>query len=346
MASTVWRGYITFGLISIPVRLFRAGRAERVSLRRMYRAPSPGTRSSEPELSADEPEPEPVPVRHKGPVAVAARRAESIAFPPLASPPASVTASPVLEPVRQVSARSESGEPVPERSVVKGYEYEKDRFVALEPDELKTIVPKTATEMEIQEFVRLPEVDPVYFETSYYVVPEEAGWKAYALLRKAMEGTHLVAVAQFAMHGREHVVIVRPGRRGLVAHTMFFESEVHADEEFRADGSIVSDGELNLAETLITSLAGPFQPEKYRDTYREKLEELIARKVAGQPVLAEQKPARSAAVVDITEALQRSLAALKKPPSSEANKAEVAEPAAAPRQARTTKKISRAGSRP
>ncbi len=344
MASTVWRGYITFGLISIPVRLFRAGRAERVSLRRVYRAPAPGTRELDPELPADEPEPEPVPVRHKGPVAVAARKAETIAAAPTVLPAVPMPASPILEPVRQVSARTQSGEVVPERSVVKGYEYEKDRFVALEPDELKTIVPKTATEMEIQEFVRLPEVDPVYFETSYYVVPEEAGWKAYALLRKAMDETHLVAVAQFAMHGREHVVIIRPGRRGLVAHTMFFESEVHADEEFRADPGIVSDKELKLAETLITSLAGPFQPEKYRDTYREKLEELIAKKVAGQPVVAEQKPTRSAAVVDITEALQRSLAALKKPPASEENKPAIEEPAA-PRQGRTSKKSSRAGSR-
>jgi DNA end-binding protein Ku len=200
---------------------------------------------------------------------------------------------------------------------VKGYEYEKDRFVAIEPEELKNIAPKTATEMEIQEFVQLAEIDPVYFETSYYVTPEEAGQKAYALLYKSLQVSGLVALAQFAMHGREHVVVLRPGRTGLIAHTMFYRNEVRADEEYRADVSAVGKKELDLAETLIQSLAAAFEPEKYHDTYGEKVEAIIAQKVAGQPPAPVEKPVRTSTVVNITEALQRSLAALKKPANSE-----------------------------
>jgi DNA end-binding protein Ku len=301
MASTVWRGFITFGLISIPVRLFRAARAERVSLRRLYRAeaterPAPARRQSEPE------EDDALPIK------------TLMESPNSRRPP---VPEPVLEPVRQVSVRKESDRVLSEKSVVKGYEYEKDRYVVIEPEELKSIAPKTATEMQIEEFVSLAEVDPVYFETSYYVVPEEAGQKAYALLYKSLQQTGLVAVAQFAMHSREHVVIVRPGGRGLIAHTVFFSSEVRADEEYMADTATVTAKELDLAQTLIHSLAAPFAPEKYRDTYRQKLEAIIANRVAGQPAAVLETPSRSTSVVDITEALQKSLAALKKPVASE-----------------------------
>ena len=303
MASTVWRGYITFGLISIPVRLFRAARAERVSLRRLYRTSAP-----EPDDPTEEPEPQASLKRSSGKPALATQTVQE-------PPPA-----PVFQPVRQASVQGETNEVLPERSVVKGFEYEKNRFVALDKEELKSLEPKTATEMQIEEFVNLPEVDPVYFETSYYVGPDEAGKKAYSLLYRALQTTNLVAVAQFAMHSREHVVLLRPGKTGLIAHTMFFSSEVRADEEFRADTEAVTPKELQLAETLIHSLAGPFEPQKYRDTYREKLEALIAKKVAGVPVTREEIPQKTATVVDITEALQRSLAALKKPPASDSGK--------------------------
>lgn len=303
MASTVWRGFMSFGLISIPVRLFRAARAERVSLRRLYRSEAPAPQAAPFADIEEEEEPPARPSRSKGRV--------QTAEPPPKQGILHPAPEPILEPVR----RSDE-EVLPERSVVKGYEFEKNRFVALDPEELKSIAPATATQMEIQEFVSLSDVDPVYFETSYYVAPEEAGQKAYGLLYRALQTTNLVAVAQFAMHGREHVVLVRPAKRGLIAHTMFFSSEVRADEEYRADTSNVTAKELKLAETLIESLKGPFEPEKYRDTYREKLEDLIAKKVAGMPTMPAAPAARTAAVVDITEALQRSLAALKKPVAS------------------------------
>lgn len=306
MASTVWRGYLTFGLISIPVRLFRAARAERVSFRRVHReeqpaAPQPLQRA----WAAPVPEPESKKLRSSR---LAESAPEAVSEPP---------ARPILTPVQQASVRTGSDEVLPEKSIVKGYEYEKGRFVALEAEELKSAASKTSTQMEIEEFVELAEIDPVYFETSYYVMPEQAGEKAYALLYRALQTTGLVAIAQFAMHGREHVVVLRPGKSGILAHTMFFASEVRGDEEYRADTAVVTDKELGLAQTLIHSLAAPFDPGKFRDTYRERLESMIAKKVRGEPVATAEPVARPAEVVDIADALRRSLANLKKPAASE-----------------------------
>src|SRR4051794_34743987 len=318
MASTIWRGFITFGLVSVPVRLFRAARAERVSLRRLYRAEAPVSSYSQPSDDDDEAEEAPPPASSKG-----RRKFEPVLATPSANSRftamrgAAPAAEPALAPVRQVSVRGETDDVVTEKQVVKGYEYEKNRFVALDPEELKSLESKTATEMQIEEFVSLSEVDPVYFETSYYVAPDRGGEKAYALLFEALRKSNLVAVSQLAMHGREHVVIVRPGKHGLLAHTMFFASEVRAAEEYHAINDLVKEKELALAQTLIESLAAPFEPEKYRDSRRERLEEMIAKKVAGQPITKTEAPKRQAAVVDITEALQKSLAALKKPASSE-----------------------------
>ena len=312
MASTVWRGFVTFGLISIPVRLFRAARAERVSFRRVSSVAPTSSRAGK---SLDTPEAEeqddvPEQTTEKQPRASSPFKLER---------PQAATAAekPVFAPVQQVTVHKGTGEALPAQSIVKGFEYEKGRFVAIDPEELKNLAPKTATEMQIEEFVRLDGIDPVYFETSYYLVPEEAGEKAYALLYKSLQKSGLVALAQFAMHNREHVVVIRSGKSGLIAHTMFYSSEVRGAEEFRADVTSINAKELQLAETLIATLGASFEPEKYRDTYREKLEEMIAKKVAGQTVTSAEKPSRSAAVIDITEALQKSLAALKKPAASE-----------------------------
>jgi DNA end-binding protein Ku len=215
--------------------------------------------------------------------------------------------------------------------VVKGYEYEKNRFVEIDPEELKTAAAQTSSEIAIQEFVKLADIDPVYFETSYYISPEAAGEKAYALLFRSMQETGLVAIAQFAMHNREHVVVLRPGKKGMLAHTMFYATEVRSSDEHSADASVVSDKELNLARTLVDSLAGPFEPEKYRDTYRERLEALVAAKVQGQGASSVEAPKGNSRVVDLSEALRKSLANVKKPVASEGQ-------ARKPEQATGTKK--------
>jgi DNA end-binding protein Ku len=310
MASTVWRGFITFGLISIPVRLFRAARPERISFRRLYR--------EEPENGLGRPQRGSM-VGGKEPrlerLSASTQQAEPVVTS-FAKSEKAVEREPVLAPLQQASVRKGTDEVVPTGSVVKGYEYDKDQYVVVEPEELKSIAPKTATEMEIQEFVQLSEIDPVYFETSYYVRPEEAGEKAYALLYRALQLSGLVAIAKFAMHNREHVVVLRPGKTGIISHTMYFTSEVRAEEEYRADTKMVTPRELDLAQTLIHSLAAPFEPEKYHDTYREKLESMIANKVEDKPLAKVEQP-KQAEVVDIAEALRKSLASLKKPASSD-----------------------------
>jgi DNA end-binding protein Ku len=323
MASTIWRGFITFGVISIPVRLFKAARAERVSLRRLRREEPLQKPASAEEAS-------------RTPAGASQQSQSRLTLVPKNTPPMAAPA-PVLTPVKQASISNDSDEVVPAESVVKGYEYEKDRFVEIDAEELKNAAAQTSTEMQIDEFVKLADIDPVYFETSYYVSPEAAGEKAYALLYKSMESSGLVAIAQFAMHGREHVVVLRPGKTGMLAHTMFFSTEVRSNEEHRADTKAVSEKELNLARTLIDSLAGPFEPGKYRDTYREKLEALIAAKVQGQAGASPAAKTQSRpSVVDLTEALTQSLANLKKPAGSEGQ-------ARKPEQATGTKKTKRAG---
>jgi len=233
------------------------------------------------------------------------------------------SAEPIFEPVRRISVGQSSDELAPAASITKGYEYEQGRFVTIAPEELRSIVPSTSSDMEIVEFVRLAEIDPVYFEASYYVKPEEPGRKPYALLYEAMREAGFAAVGQFAMHRRDRVAILRPGPTGLMAHTMYFASEVRSDQEVRADKSLVTPKEVTLAKSLVSALAGPFEPAKYRDKYRDRLEALIAAKVEGKEtvsVAASAPHARPA--VDIIEALRKSLEAVKKP----AAKAEAPEP--------------------
>jgi DNA end-binding protein Ku len=326
MASTIWRGYVTFALISIPVRLFRAARAEKVTFRRLHREDtiqaSRGIAGSEPDIPPDSAQPS------ERRLKLVSRNAEPENRP-----------SAALTPVQQASVRQGSDEVLPAESVVKGYEYEKNRFVEIDPEELKAAAAQTSSEMQIQEFVKLADIDPVYFETSYYMMPEPAGEKAYALLYRSMQATGLVAIAQFAMHNREHVVVLRPGKRGVLAHTMFFATEVRSADEHRADTSAVTDKELDLARTLIDSLAGPFEPEKYRDTYRERLEALIAAKVQGQTTSPVEVAKDKTRVADLSEALRQSLATLKKPAGSER---EIRQPGEAPTK---TKRTSRSAAR-
>ncbi|HEV8145590.1 MAG TPA: Ku protein [Bryobacteraceae bacterium] len=302
MAASVWKGHISFGLITIPVRLLRAARSERVPLRELFHVP--GTSAPKDEPTEDEVD--------------AARAAPTIApvHGQMRVDPKSAgdETAPSVEPVRRIAVGRSSEEPVPAASITKGYEYEQGRFVTIAPEELRSIVPSTSADMEIVEFVRLAEIDPVYFEASYYVKPGEPGRKPYALLYEAMREAGFAAVGQFAMHRRDRVAILRPGPTGLMAHTMYFASEVRSDQEVRADKSLVTPKEVALAKSLVSALAGPFEPAKYHDKYRERLEALIAAKVEGKETVSVAASApHSRPAVDIIEALRKSLEAVKKP---------------------------------
>jgi DNA end-binding protein Ku len=297
MATAVWKGHLTFGLVSIPVKMYRAARAEKVSFRELH---VPGAREKE-----EAPEP-PAPARRS-----TSAPQQTLEF--TASRPAEAPEPPPenLSRVRHTVTREADETPVDRKDIVKGYEYEKDRYVVLTPDDLKSITPKTATEIEILEFVKMDEIDPTYFESSYYLAPDKGGEKAYALLLEALRQTGYVAVAKVAMQKREHIVVIRPGKHGMILHTMFYPNEVRGENEYRADTSAVAPKELQLATMLVDSLAAPFQPEKYRDTYKEQLDAMIAAKMAGKPIsVAKPEPEK---VVNILEALQKSLAGSKRP---------------------------------
>ena len=312
MVSTVWRGHLTFGLVSFPVRLYRAARAEKVSFRRLYRpasAPPPALDEIEDEEPLEEAPPPPP--KRKGSAASPAPEPEPLRIAPTPPPPA--PPAPVFRTHNAVVAPS-GDEPVSRDKLVKGFEYEKGQYVVLEEEELRSIKPATSKTMEIVEFVRMAEIDPIFLETSYYVSPDEAGERPYSLLYEAFRQTGYVGLAQVAMHSREHVAVLRPGNTGIIAHTMFYPDEVRKIQEFRTDVAGVNARELDLAKRLIETMVVPFEAEKFRDTYRERLQEMIDRKVAGRQVTREATASRPAAeVIDIMQALQESLKAAKKP---------------------------------
>lgn len=263
MAVSIWKGHLTFGLVSIPVRLFTAARSETISFNQLHKVD--GSR------------------------------------------------------IKQMVYCQAEDKPISRDEIVKGYEYEKGKYVVVDDEEIKKVAPKTAKVMEIQEFVKAKDVDPVFLDSSYYMAPDDGGEKPYSLLFEAMKDTGYYAVAKIAMHSREHVVIVRPGQRGMVLHTMYYADEVRRSEEFRTDATTVKEKELALAKMLVESLAGDFEPEKYKDTYRENLRKMIEAKIEGHKVVETPAP-HIAPVIDIMEALRKSLEDRKPVQSATASK--------------------------
>jgi len=184
--------------------------------------------------------------------------------------------------------------------------------VVVEEQELRQIAPASSRVMEVREFVRAAEVDPVYLDASYYVVPELGGEKPYTLLFETLRRSGYVSLAQWTAHNREHLVVLRPGRLGLVVHTLFYSDEVRAMDEFHTDTQHISAQELELAHLLVNALAAPFEPAKYRDAYRAQLQALIDAKIRGEQLKPEAAALRLAPVTDILKALQASLARTKK----------------------------------
>lgn len=252
MAASVWSGYLTFGLISIPVRLFSGARSSGISFNMLHR-----TDKSR---------------------------------------------------LKQQYVCLADGQVVDRSDIVKGYEFRKDEYVIIDPEEIKKIEPKTAKTMEILEFVKAEDVDPVYFESSYYMMPEEAGRRPYALLTKALEESEFVAIAKLTMHNREYTVFVRPRKGGLMLHTMYYKDEVREVEGFGAPDVELKDAEVKVAHQLIEALAADWDPEKFHDDFQENLKNLIQTKLEGGQIAEVEKPKKLAPVVDLMSALKQSLA--------------------------------------
>lgn len=222
------------------------------------------------------------------------------------------------------------GQVVERNEIVKGYEFRKDEYIVIEPDEIKKIEPQTAKTMEILEFVKASEVDPVYFESSYYMMPEEAGRRPYALLTKALEESEYVAIAKITMHNREYTVFLRPHEGGMMLHTMYYADEVKKVEGFGAPEVELKDAEVKVAHQLIEALADEWDPEKYKDNFQENLKKLIEAKLEGGEVAEVEKPKKLAPVVDLMAALKQSLAQMegrKKPAATTASEEPATEPA-------------------
>jgi DNA end-binding protein Ku len=306
MAASIWRGRLTFGMVSIPVRLYKAARRERIRFHHVYR---PAESSEQISRTEEEDIAEPEPPRPSGKVHELPQPAP-LKPAPIDTPP--------LERVRNLPVSEISETRVEKPQVLKAYEVEKDRYVTFAPQEVAALRPKTSSELDIAEFVRLEEIDPVFFETSYYVAPDRSGEKPYALLFQALVETGYAAIGSLAMHGREHATVIRPGRRGLILHTLFYSNEVRADEEYQGDPALVSAKELELAKLFVRALAAHYEPAKLKDKFEERLRELIeSRAHTALSSYRETGPAKQAPVVDIMEALRKSLEMARKPVKSE-----------------------------
>ncbi|HZU30438.1 MAG TPA: Ku protein, partial [Candidatus Angelobacter sp.] len=161
---------------------------------------------------------------------------------------------------------------------------------------------------EILEFVKQEEIDPVYFESSYYLAPEEAAKKPYALLVRAMQETDYVGIAKLAMHNREYTAFLRPYEKGLMLHTMYYQDEVREAPDFGTEDVTIKEGEVKVAHQLIESLAAEWDPSKYYDTFEQNVKKLIKARVEGKNVIPIEKAKPAAAPKDLLAALKQSLA--------------------------------------
>jgi len=250
--ASVWRGFVSFGLISFPVRLFPAARTSRIQLHQLH----------------------------------------SVCHTRLRQPLFCPTCNRMVE-------RSE---------VVKGYENEDGKYLLIEKEEINKITPESGRAMEILAFVKMSEIDPIFFDSSYFLIPEEAGRKPYQLLMRTLEDTHKVGIAKVTMHQREYTVFLRPYDHGIAIHTMYFANEIREAPGYgKTAGIRLNPKEIKLAEQLVDSLSEEFDIKKYHDEFETRLRALIAAKEKGREVAAIPQPKR-APVIDMMTALKNSLA--------------------------------------
>ena len=258
MPRPIWSGAISFGLVSIPVRLFNAVSKKSVSFNQLD--------------------------------------------------------SRTMARIRYKKVSSEDGDEVPDDQIVKGYEVSKGQYVVVEPEELEPFMPLPTHSIDLDEFVDLSDIDPLFFDSPYYLAPDKVT-KPYALLVQAMESAGKVAVGRFVMRNKQHLAAIRAVEGRLVLSTMVYPDEVvnpAAIDEFEGlDDVKLSSKELAMAEQLVESLAGPFEPEKYHDEYREQVLDLIGKKAAGEELVAPEPAATAPKVVDLLAALEASVQAAK-----------------------------------
>ena len=255
MPQAIWTGSISFGLVTVPVRLVSATKSKDVRFHQL----EAGTHAR----------------------------------------------------VRMRRVSEATGDEVSYDQIVKGFELEAGRYVVIEPEEIDTLKPKASRAIEIEDFVDLADIDPVYFEQPYYLIPDKDAAKPYRLLVDVMEEERKVAIGRIVMRSKESLVAIRPLDGVLCLETMRYHDEVLAADR---DGSLPepanepSERELDMARQLVAALTGTFDPEKYRDEYREELLALIDKKAAGEEIVQHDVPEEPGKVLDLMAALEASLA--------------------------------------
>ena len=224
--------------------------------------------------------------------------------------------------IRQQRVNPE-GEEVPYEQIVKGYEIAPDRYVTITPEELESLEPQKTRTIDIEEFVDLEQIDPIYYDHPYYLAPDKGAAKAYKLLLDAMEEADKVAIARVVIRSKENLVALRSYRGAITMETMLFPDEVtqpdSLEELAAVDGDVkTTKRELDMAKQLIESLSGDFDPSGYRDEYRERVLDLIERKAAGETITIEEPAAEKKEVPDLMAALEASISASKSPPKKKA----------------------------
>jgi DNA end-binding protein Ku len=238
--------------------------------------------------------------------------------------------------ISQKRVDSVTGDEVPYDNIVKGFELTKDRFVVVTPEELDSIAPEKTRTIDIEDFVDIEDIDPIFYDHPYYLVPDKGAAKAYGLLMEAMRESGKVAIARVVLRSKEQLVAIRPAGDVLAMETMIFHDEVLPQDELDdlPDGRSLktSDRELKMAQQLIASLSSDFEPNKYRDEYRDKVLELIERKADGEEIAIQPTEDKPTKVPDLMAALEASLAAVKDDTGGKSNgKAEESKPKRASR---------------
>ena len=219
--------------------------------------------------------------------------------------------------IRYKKVNERTGDEVANDDIVRGFDLGGGEYVIMSEEELESAEPKKSRQIEISDFVSQPDIDPVYFRSSYFLAPEGAGAdKAYALLRKAMADADRIGIATMVMRNKEYLVAIRPEDDALALHTMYFSDEVRVPgkelPELPDEGE-VSDRELSMAQLLIESMESDWDPDRYHDTHREKVEALIEEKRQGHEIVIQEPAEPAAKVVDLMEALNASIKAAAKP---------------------------------
>jgi DNA end-binding protein Ku len=262
--------------------------------------------------------------------------------------------------VRNKRVSEKTGKEVPYEDIVKGYEVEKGHYVMVEPDELKEFAPRATRTIDIEDFVSLDEIDPIYYDATYYLAPDKSDGakKAYGLLREAMEDQGKVAIGRLVMRTKQYLAAIRPYDKGLSLSTMLFHDEVvpmsDIDEIPTRSAAKAAPAEVKMAGQIIESMSRDWDPKRYEDTYRIQVLDFLKKKAAGEEIVVEEEPEEQADVSDLMAALEASLAAAKKGgssrssssrKSSSAAKKSTAKKAPAKKSSSTSRRSTSAGNR-